>query len=624
MAVPEIARPPRAGVDPDKTKTWLKRSLPLVWAHRSRFIFALALSVAALAVGNSIPLVTRYTIDDAITRRTAPLVPFVIGLLSLALVQFAVGTISRILIVQTGFDMEYDLRAIIYEHLTRLGIQFHVRNQIGQLVSRANSDVRAVQSFLTFAPAVATLFVGAVFAFAVMMTINVPLTVVALCTMPFVYWAGARMRDRLFPVSWLVQARSAEVATIVEENVAGTRLVKAFVAEQRQVRLLAAAATRLRWAGVRQVDIQAFWTPVLQSLPSLSLAFVLLYGGWLIIRHQVSIGSLVAFDAYVLMMQAPFRMLGLILAMGQVAAASAQRVYEVLDTPVDIVDAPKAYDLVDPRGEVEFDRVVFGYSEGDAPILDGFTLRLSPGETVALVGSTGSGKTTVARLLNRFYDVREGAVRVDGRDVRDLSLTSLRATVGMVPDEPFLFSASLTDNIAYGRPGVTHDQVRAAAQAAAADEFIDDLPDGYGTVVGERGYTLSGGQRQRIAIARTVLMNPRILVLDDATSAIDVQIELLIHAALADQLGRRTTLIIAHRLSTIGLADRVALLEGGRVVAEGTHQALLAGEPRYARVLAHVEEEDAEKAKHPTARSAIADDAAPGPGLESMIDLDGR
>jgi ATP-binding cassette subfamily B protein len=423
-----------------------------------------------------------------------------------------------------------------------------------------------------------------------MATTHVWLAVVAVTPLPFVYLTGKRMRDGMFPVSWIISSRQADVATIVEENVTGTRVVKSFAQEGAQLNVLARAAQRLRWAGVLQVDIRAKWAPFMQNLPRLGLAAVLLYGGKLVIDGAVTIGTVIEFNAYVVMLQAPFMMLGFLMMMGQRAAASAGRIFEILDEPDDIVDRPGSIDLVDSAGEVWFDHVTFAYADGPT-VLDDFALHLAPGETVALVGRTGSGKSTVARLLPRFYDVQEGAVVIDGHDVRDLTLDSLRADIGLVLDEPFLFSETIRNNIAYGRPGASEADVLAAATAAGVMEFVDKLPAGFETLVGERGYTLSGGQRQRIAIARTLLVNPRILILDDATSAIDVQVEHEIHGALRTLMEGRTTLIIAHRLSTISLADRVVLLRDGQVFADGTHADLMATVPEYAEVLARAEEE---------------------------------
>ncbi|HEY1116789.1 MAG TPA: ABC transporter ATP-binding protein, partial [Acidimicrobiales bacterium] len=326
---------------------------------------------------------------------------------------------------------------------------------------------------------------------------------------------------------------------------------------------------------------------LMENLPRLGMALTLLYGGYLAIDGEVTVGTIITFSSYVLLLQAPFRMLGFFMIMSQRAAASAGRIFEILDTPAEITDRPGARDLVDPRGDVRFDGVGFAYGDG-APVLDGFDLHVRPGETVAIVGATGSGKSTIARLLLRFYEVDAGAVRIDGHDVQDVTMASLRHHVGMVSDEPFLFSSSIRDNIAYARPDASDAEIEAAARAANAHGFILELSEGYDTVIGERGYTLSGGQRQRISIARTLLADPAVLILDDATSAVDVRVEAEIHEALEGLSADRTTLIIAHRLSTIALADRVALIGGGRVLALDTHQRLLAHEPRYREVLASV------------------------------------
>jgi ATP-binding cassette subfamily B protein len=416
------------------------------------------------------------------------------------------------------------------------------------------------------------------------------------------------MRKSLFPVSWLIQSRLAEVATVVDENVNGVRVVRSFAAEQQQLGQLAKAADRVQWGYIKDADLRARFAPLVQNLSQVGLVLVLLVGGWMVIHEHLPVASIVSFNLYLVMMQAPFMMLGMLIMMGQRASASADRIYEIIDEKPTIVDRPDAIDLVNCQGDVEFDDVSFAYADdsllsktsgaGPREILRNLNLHLHPGETIALVGRTGSGKSTVARVLARFYDATGGTVRVDGHDVRDLTLTSLRANIGVVLDEPFLFSVSIRDNIAYGRPDASFEEVTAAAEAAGATGFINRLADGYDTVVGERGYTLSGGQRQRIAIARALLVNPPILILDDATSAIDVKVEQRIHSSLRVLMEGRTTLIIAHRLSTISLADRVVLLDGGRIVADGTHAELLASTPLYSEVLAQAasEEEQAEEA----------------------------
>jgi len=606
---------PPAGIDPDRSLSWLRRALPIMRAHKWIFGTSLTLSFIGLILQVQIPNLLNHAITNSIQHHTVPLSFYVWWIVGLGVVGGVLGYVARLFLFETAYDIEYDLRNIIYEHLTKMSFSFYDRVQSGQLISRANSDIRSVQMYMTFAPLILVQCSMAVIAFGFMLSIDVPLAFVAMATMPFVYWTGVRMRKSMFPVSWIIQARLADVATIVDENVNGVRVVKSFAAEEQQVRSLAGAAERVQWGYIKDADLRARFTPLVQNLPQVGLALVLLFGGYMVIHGSLGIGAILAFNSYLLMLQAPFMMLGMLIMMGQRAAASAGRIYEILDEEPTVTDAPDAVDLVDCRGDVRFEHVDFAYDpDAGQLVLADFDLHVPPGQTVAIVGRTGSGKSTVARLLTRFYDVTHGAVTIDGHDVRDLTMASLRANVGVVLDEPFLFSVSVHDNIAYGRPQATRDEVEAAATAAGADGFISHLADGYDTVVGERGYTLSGGQRQRIAIARTLLVNPPVLVLDDATSAIDVQVEQTIHAGLRATMEGRTTLIIAHRLSTISLADRVVLLDQHKVVADGTHAELLATTPLYAEVLAQAAEYEAEEE-----RAAEADDDGRG-ALGDMLD----
>jgi ATP-binding cassette, subfamily B, bacterial len=584
-------RRPTATIDPDRTKSWIARAWPVVMSHKKTLFTALILSFVALLLQVQIPNLLNDAVTNSLQRHTEPLSHYVVLVLSLAVAAGISAFISRLFLLRTAYAMEFDLRNIIYEHLTRMSFGFYDRVQSGQLISRANSDIRSVQMYLTFGPSILVQCAVALVAFAYMLSINVPLAFVAMSTTPLVYFSSVRMRREIFPVSWLIQSRLAEVATIVDENINGVRVVKSFVAEPRELQTLAKAADRLKWAYIKDADIRARFTPTVQNLPQLGLALVLLFGGWLVIHGDLQVGAILAFSAYIVMLQAPFQLLGMLIMLGQRAKASAGRIYQILDEQPEIVDRPGAVDLVDCEGDIRFEHVDFGYADGPE-VLSDLSVHIKPGETVAVVGRTASGKTTLSRLLPRFYDVRAGAVKIDGHDVRGLTVASLRAQIGVALDEPFLFTASIGDNIAYGRPDASFAEIEAAARAAGAQEFIAALPDGFETVVGERGYTLSGGQRQRIAIARTLLLNPPILVLDDATSAVDVQVEQEIHEALRVLMQGRTTLVVAHRLSTIGLADRVLLLDGGRIVADGTHSELLETTPLYVEVLAQAEEED--------------------------------
>jgi ATP-binding cassette subfamily B protein len=582
---------PRAQISRDANLTWWRRILPIISSHRLTFVASIVLSFVSLILQTLVPYLLNGAITHALQKHNASLHRAVVEIVVVGALAGVTGILSRQYLYRTAYEVEADLRSLIYEHLTWLSFSFYDRVQSGQLISRANSDIRSVQMYSTFAPLILVQTSIGVLAFGFMLKIDPLLACIAMVVMPILYVVGIKMRRVLFPISWITQSRLADVATIVDENVNGVRVVKSFAQEEAEINRLADAAERVAWAYVKDAQIRGQWSPWLQNLPQLGLALVLAFGGFMVINGKLGVGAILAFNAYLLMLQAPFMMLGQLVMMGQRAKASAERIFEILDEHPEVIERPGAYDLVDVEGSLDFDHVRFGYGP-DVEILQDFNLRISAGETVALVGRTGSGKSTVARLATRFYDTTEGAVRVDGHDVRDVTMASLRQNVGVVLDEPFLFSVSVGENIAYGVPGATYVAIEAAARAAAAHDFIMDLPDGYDTVIGERGYTLSGGQRQRIAIARTLLVNPPILILDDATSAVDVHVESTIYDALTTLMASRTTLVIAHRISTIALARRVILLEDGRVVADGTHEQLLATSGLYAEILAQTIVED--------------------------------
>ena len=584
---------PKASVDPDRSLWWLGRIWPIVMVQKWSFVVSIIAGVIGIAAQVAVPVMLGRGIDAVADGDSAT--PFVVALAVLAVVRFIFGFAYRFGLFRSALRIENDLRNLMYERLTELSFDFWDRTQSGQVISRANSDIRSIQLLFAFGPLVAMQSVMFVFALVVMIAIDIPLTLVAIVPLPFVYWVGVRLRKRIFPLQWVVTARQAELATVVDENIQGIRVVKAFNQEGNQVQHLARSARRLRWAGTAVVDTRARHAPGMESLPRLGLALVLLYGGLQAIEGDIGIGDLVAFSTYVVLLATPLRMLGFILIQWQRAGAAALRVFDILDEEPSIVSPPDAVGLPAPVGRIEFDDVHFSYPTGDGgTVLDGFTATIEPGESVAIVGATGSGKSTLARLIPRFYDVDSGVVRVDGHDVRTLDLTDLRRGVASVTDDPFLFATSIHNNVAFARPDAPDHEVRAAIDDAGAAGFVAELADGIETEVGERGLTLSGGQRQRLAIARTLLADPTVLILDDATSAIDVAVEERIHHALAARRSARTTILIAHRLSTIALADRVILLDGGRVAATGTHEELLATNSRYAAILADgtVEEDD--------------------------------
>ena len=564
--------------------SWVRRLAPVVRPQVPILALAMVTAVITMVLKVEIPSIGGEAIDHAIIRHSRSLGYYGVRMFALCGVMAVTGILFRYYMQRASYELEYSLRVLMFRKFSQLSFPFYDSVQAGQLVSRANSDVRAVQLFLLFAPTLSMSVVAFGLALVYMVRIDILLTLVSLVTMPFVFLVSRRYHHLMFPLSWVITARQADIATVVEENVAGVQVVRSFAAEPTQIRALDRAAQRLEWASVTQSRLRAKYGSVVQNLPRASAALLLLYGGHLAIEGQVTPGDLYRFFNYLLLMQAPFIALGFLIMQAQRAAASAGRILEVLDEEPSIVDATDALELAECAGDVELRDVHFSYVEGNG-VLEGLSLHLRPGETVALVGRTGSGKSTIARVIPRFYDVDEGAVLIDGIDVRDVTMQSLRANVGLVLDDSFLFSGTVRENIAFGRPEATEDEIVAAAQAAGAEDFIDRLPHGYETVIGERGSTLSGGQRQRIAIARTLLVNPRVLILDDCTSSIDAHREHEIHEALRTLMAGRTTLIIAHRLSTISLAQRVVVLDGGRIVGDGTHEELLESVPAYLDII---------------------------------------
>jgi len=418
------------------------------------------------------------------------------------------------------------------------------------------------------------------------------LALVALVTLPVLAWLSYRMRNNVFPASWDAQQREGEVVQLVDEGLNGVRVVKAFGQEQRELRRVSEAAQTLYGAQMRVVRLQSRFQPVLQAVPPLGQVGILALGGWMALHHQISLGTFLAFSTYMAQLVAPAQRLSNIIIVGQQARAGLERIFQLLDLPPAIADRPGAVELADVRGEVEFKDAGFGYEDG-APVLDGFSLRVGAGERVALVGPSGCGKSTALLLLGRFYEVHSGSVRLDGQDVRDVTLGSLRGAIGTAFEESFLFSVSVRDNIGNSRPSATEAEIEAAARAAGAHEFIQRLPLGYDTVVGERGLTLSGGQRQRVALARALLYDPAVLVLDDATSAVDATTEEAIHASLREVMKGRTTVLVAHRRSTLHLADRIVVMDGGRVADQGSHEELMLRCELYRQLLSGMASEEA-------------------------------
>ena len=589
---------------------WIRRLLPFLLAHKRSVVTAFGVSIAGQAVAALTPIAEKISVDDVIINHRRPLAPWLALLIAAGVFGFFAAYVRRFVGGRVALDVQFDLRNAVYERLQRLDFASHDQLQTGQLVSRASSDIGLLQGLLSFLPIMLGNLVLLVVSVGVMFVLSPPLTLVALVAIPLLLVVALRLRTTIFPASWDAQQRAGEVAGVVDEAVTGVRVVKGFGQEDRELLHLADAGKDLYQARTRLIRLQAKFTPTLQAIPVLAQVVVLAFGGWLAINGSITLGTFLAFSSYLVQMVAPVRMFAVLMAVGQQARAGGERILDLLDANPKVLEREGAEVLTDVEGDVHFEDVRFGYTKSD-PVLDGFELRVRPGETVALVGASGSGKSTVALLVPRFYDVSGGRVTIDGVDVRDVTFDSLRNRVGVVFEESFLFSDSVRSNIAYGRPDASDEEVESAARAAEAHDFIAALPDGYGTVVGERGLTLSGGQRQRVALARAIITDPRVLILDDATSSVDAETEEDIHETLRSLMRGRTTILVAHRRSTLRLADRIVVVDDGHVADEGTHEELLARSALYRALLAGPGEDIEVEATVPSDAESVTGDAWP-------------
>ncbi len=557
-----------------------RQALPLGLAMTCAVIW----TVARLAI----PVLTGETIDRAIDVPGGPkldlLLALVLAVVAMAAVQGAAAAFRRYFAMSTSYRVETDLRGKLYNRVNRLSFDYYDRTATGQLMSRGSTDLHEIQLLVVLIPINTAFLMMGIGAFFLLVRVHVGLAVLAIGVYPIVTAITVRFFNKLFPATARVQQELGDLTNVVEENIAGARLVRSFGREQHEIERLGTVADQIYDDSMEVARLRTAYAPLFFLLPALGQLAILGYGGWLVTEGRVSIGEFVAFFQFLNMLVWPVQGLGEMVANAQRAATSAARLWNVLREEATVREAPHAQSLPAGAGEVEFDDVWFSY-EPNRPVLRELSMRVPAGTAIALVGPTGCGKSTVAQLLPRFYDVEAGTIKIDGVDVRDVKLQELRRSVGLVFEDTFLFSDTIGNNIAYGRLDATDAEIEEAAALAQAAEFIDKLPDGYETVVGEQGFSLSGGQRQRIAIARAVLTQPRVLILDDATSSVDARMEEDIRGALQRVMEGRTTIIISHRLATISLADKVVLLDEGRVADVGTHAELMLSSDRYREVL---------------------------------------
>jgi ABC-type multidrug transport system fused ATPase/permease subunit len=565
------------------------RLLGFLKPYKASLIVSIFLAIGSQAAQIALIVVSgTKVIDEAILPRDERKLWIFLGLiLLLGIVKAALMVGRRLISGRQALGVEFDMRNGLYSHLLGLSFGYYDRHQTGQLMSRATVDLQGVRFFLGYG----LIFffqnvLTVVFATAAMLWFNWQLALIALAITPILIVLAYRYSHISHPLLRDVQQKMADVATVAEENIVGVHVVKAFAQEPQEERKFARRSEAVFDQSIKANRQRAFYVPLISFIPLLAQAGVLLVGGRMVVHGQMSIGEFFSFNLLLGYLIFPLRSLGMWIGQAQRATASGERIFEVLDEPEEITDRPGAIELQRGRGRLRFEGVGFGYGVG-RPVLEDVDLEIEPGKTIALIGHTGSGKTTLTSLVPRFYDVTAGRVVIDGTDVRDVKLESLRPAIGVISQDPFLFSATVRENIAFGKADATDAEVELAARLAQADEFVEHLPNGYDTVIGERGITLSGGQRQRIAIARALIVDPRILILDDATASVDATTEAKIRLGLREAMRGRTTLIIAHRLSTIALADEIVVLDRGRIVARGVHDHLLETSPVYREIYEH-------------------------------------
>jgi ABC-type multidrug transport system fused ATPase/permease subunit len=555
--------------------------------YRAQLWGSLVFAWAAMGMTVLIPWLIGEAVNAIKDGNKPDLLPLALAIVGAGILRLGLTVVRRVVAGKVSLAVEFDLRQQFYAHLQRLDLGFFDSQQTGQLMSRATVDLQSIRFFLGYGLIFITQnLLTITLAAVVMIAINPVLALVALIPAPFVIVTATRYSQISRPAQQEVQQRIAELTAEAEENVSGIRIVKAFAREEHQLHRFQRVVARVFDQSIYTTRVQAFFSPLIGLLPQIGIALVLLVGGREVINGSLSLGAFVAFYTYVAMLAGPMRSLGMALGMAQRAVASGNRMFEILDREPAIQSPPDAPPLPAGGGAVELGGVTLRY-DGDSASLTDVDLAVEAGRTVALVGPSGSGKTSLVGLIARLYDPSEGTVLVDGADVRGVELDSLRSQIAFVGDDSFLFTASVAENIAYAQQDASIEEIEAAARRAQADAFIRELPDGYETRVGERGLTLSGGQRQRVAIARALLADPRILILDDATSSVDATTEAAIKTGLGEAMAGRTTFIIAHRLSTVSLADEIVVMDGGTIVDRGSHEELMAGCGFYREIAEH-------------------------------------